>query len=327
MRCSSALVAAAVFASAALVRAQADVPPPLHASRYAMGTVFDVLAYHTPRDAGAAAIVRALDEVVRLDRIMSDYRPDSDLAALVRDGRHGYVRVDPDLYDVLRIAADVSARSDGRFDVTVAPVVKLWRRARDEGRPPAAASLAAARACVGHDLIELAPPDRVRLRSACADVDLGAIGKGYAVDRALAILRAAGVERALVNAGGSSIGALGAPEGRPEGWPVALAGAGRPQLLLKDRALSSSGGTAPEGAHGETVQPREGTPVRPAGPIVVVAPSAAVADALSTMLLVAGPEAGAALLPRFESVSAIWMSAGGAVESTYPGGRTPGPVP
>ncbi len=115
----------------------------------------------------------------------------------------------------------VSRRTGGVFDVTIAPLLKAWKRAKLEGRPPSAADIAAARRCVGYDKIETSSPDRIRFRADCVEIDLGGIGKGYAVDRAIALLKAAGINSALVNGGGSSIASIGAPPGA-HGWPVRL---------------------------------------------------------------------------------------------------------
>ena len=301
----------------------ADALLAVHQQRFSMGTMFDIVVYHGSRPEAEAAIARAMDEISRLDRVMSHYRADSDLSRLVRDGRHAFVSVPASLYEVIERASMFSERSGGRFDITVAPLVNLWTAAAADGRRPAAGEIAAARRCVGVGLIELRPPDRIRLRSDCVELDLGGIGKGYAVDRALSVLRTAGVRRALVNAGGSSIAAIGAPPGR-SGWPVALrsTASGSAMLVLRHASVSTSqqnglpagNGT---GQAGEIIDPLNGAPAAAAGSVSVVAPHAIDSDALSTTLLMLSREDGSRLLDGFPAVSAVWMSADGSVAATY----------
>ena len=284
--------------------------------RYAMGTMFDVVVHHHSVDEARRAIDSALSEVVRLDRVMSHYDRASELARVQRDGRVAAVRVDPALYDVVRTAQDVSYRSRGRFDVTVAPLVKLWKDADAEGRRPDADALARVRRCVGFEKIELVPPDRIRLRSECVSIDLGGIGKGYAVDHALDVLGRAHISHAIVNAGGSSIGALGAPPAR-DGWPVILGG-GR-VLLLNGTSMSTS--QQDEGAAGHVIDPISGAPVSTDLTATVVLRSATLADALSTTLLLLPVEEGRRLLASFDAAAAMWISADGGVRATFGASR------
>ena len=110
----------------------------VHAQRYAMGTMFDIVAYHASGPKAERAIEVALAEIVRLDHVLSHFDPESDLAKLVRTGRTGFVGVDPALYDVLSQSMEISRRSGGSFDVTVGPLVRLWQARADE-RPSAVA--------------------------------------------------------------------------------------------------------------------------------------------------------------------------------------------
>jgi thiamine biosynthesis lipoprotein len=293
----------------------------IHQQRYSMGTMFDVIVYHESRSDASSAAAAALDEVVRLDRVLSHYRDDSDLARLVRGGRGPFVEVDPALYEVLEQSLRFSQLSGGRFDVTIAPLLKVWRTAIANQRRPTATEVEAARRCVDYRQIELAPPNRVRLASDCIEIDLGGIGKGYAVDRAMAILKAAGIRRALVNAGGSSILALGAPPGR-SGWPVSLGGERGPEVLVTDRSVSTSqqGRLAlpfAPGSFGEIVDPAAGAPLDRDGTVSVAAASATESDALSTTLLLLSPGDGKRVLTQIAGVSAVWMSPTAAVQTTY----------
>jgi thiamine biosynthesis lipoprotein len=311
--------------SALLLTATLSAEPlaPIHQQRYAMGTMFDIVVYHPSRTEAEQAIEQALNEIVRLDRVMSHFKADSELARLVRDGRSQFVSVDPSLYEVIVQSLGYSRRSGGKFDVTIAPILKVWKRAYAEGRRPSPEEIGAARQCVGYDKIETAAPDRIRLRSDCLEIDLGGIGKGYAVDRAMKILRDAGIANALVNAGSSSIVSIGAPPGL-DGWPVALGTtlSGRDTMLLRNASISTSQQNAAylpfvSGTFGDIIDPQVAAPLEGRAIVSVVAPNGTEADALSTILLLLPVRDGAALLAQFEHVSALWISDGGDLQSAY----------
>lgn len=313
--------AAALILLLAAPSPRAASPAAIHLQRYSMGTMFDIVAYHEPADEGRRALTAALDEIDRLDRILSHYRADSNLSALQRDGARRAVRVDPDLFAVLRESVMFSQLSAGAFDVTVGALLDVWRDARADGRRPTETELRAARACVGYQQIEIEPPDRVRLASGCVSLDLGGIGKGYAVDRALAVLRAAGMRDVLVNAGGSTMAAIGHPPGQP-GWPVALGASSGRTLFLRDSSISTSQQNGLSAAwdmppDGDILDTGSGAPLGGRTSVSVVAPTATVSDALSTTLLLLPSGRGTELLTRFPDTSAVWTSEAGAITSTY----------
>jgi thiamine biosynthesis lipoprotein len=291
---------------------------PVHRQRYCMGTMFDIVVYHGSRAEAEPAIDRAMDEIARLDRVLSHYQPDSELSRLVRDAKGRFVEVDPGLFEVLQASTGVSRRSGGKFDVTIAPLVRVWREATEEGRRPTDAALAASARCVGYRKIELREPRLVRLAGDCVEIDLGGIGKGYAVDRAIAVLKAAGIRHALVNAGSSSIAALGAPPGR-SGWPVRLNAAvsGHRILLLRDGSIS----TSQQSPLGEIVDPDRRVPVDGRLSVSAIAPTAMLSDALDTTLLMLSIDDGVRLLERFPGVSALWISDGGELRSSHGASR------
>ena len=290
----------------------------VHGQRYAMGTMFDVVVYHHERGEAERAIDAALDEVVRLDRVMSHYDASSELARLHRTGRMDAVSVDPSLYDVIGRSLEISRRSGGRFDVTIGPLLRIWKIADSEGRRASAAEVAAARQCVGYEHVELRAPDKVRLNSSCLAIDLGGIGKGYAVDRAIDVLKHAGITNAIVNAGGSSIAAIGTPAGR-QGWPVLLAG-GRRVLMLSNTSISTSQ-QDPERPFGDIIDPLAGAPAANRLPVVVAAPEAALSDALSTTMAMLTVEEGTRLLAEYPGVSGLWLSSAGEVHASYRASR------
>jgi len=145
-----------------------------------MGTVFEIAAYDQSSEHASNAIERAFQEIVRLDDLMSNYKPDSTLSNLNRSAHFHAEKVPSDLYRVIDQAVQFSRLSDGKFDISIAPLVNLWKAAlRGEGTP-SRAQQEDVRSCVGYEKIELSPPDRISFRSSCLQLDLGAIGKGYA---------------------------------------------------------------------------------------------------------------------------------------------------
>jgi len=280
-----------------------------------MGTMFDVVVYHESRGEAERAIAGALAEIGRIDRVLSHFDPQSELSALVGRARRGATAVSPDLYDVIARSLEFSRLSAGKFDVTVAPLVQAHRRARDEGRPLSEAETRAAQACVGYEKIELAGHGRIAFHSSCLDIDLGGIGKGYAVDRALRVVRAAGIDHAVVNAGGSSIGAAGKPPGG-DGWPVQLGDAERPGRIvsLRDGSVSTSQPSA--GGIGDIVDPQSAR-LAHGLTVSVFAPSATASDALATTLLMLPVPDSRRLLARFEEVSALWLTPSGTVAASF----------
>jgi thiamine biosynthesis lipoprotein len=291
----------------------------VHAQRYAMGTMFDIVAYHGSRSQAERGIEVALAEIVRLDHVLSHFDPASDLAKLVRTGHAGLVDVDPALYDVLNESMEISRRSGGSFDVTVGPLVRVWQAAQERGQSPSAEAIAKAKRCVGYQKVHLVPPDRVRLGSPCVSIDFGGIGKGYAVERAVQILRGAGIAHAVVNAGQSSITAIGRPPDRA-GWLVDLGvdGTGLGQIELRNSSIATSRqGRVPlrdgEPGFGDIIDPARGRPIESTVTVVVRAASATHADALSTTLLVLPIAEGKRVLEGFPNAAAMWLSSTGEV--------------
>lgn len=300
--------------------------PFVHKKRYAMGTVFEIVAYSDSAVRASSAIDQALDEVVRLDNVMSNFKPGSDLSRMNREAHFHAVRIPADLYKVIETSLVYSRLSEGEFDVSVGPVVDLWKAALAGGVTPTAALQRQARSCVGYEKIELIAPDQIEFHSDCMRVDLGAIGKGYAVDRAMAILRSNGIERAYIDAGGSTIYGMGAPPDR-DGWLVQLRDPSNrldPQVQLINNSVSTSEQTAEStltgDAPGHIVVPGNGKPLRTRYAISVTAKSATDSDALSTTLLLLGPEKGVELVSRLKGVTAIWVSADG--QRTIAGSET-----
>jgi FAD:protein FMN transferase len=282
-----------------------------------MACLYAIEAYGRDADGLPRAIEDALDEVDRIDRLMSHYKTDSAVSRLNREAAHRPVAVDAELFDLIATAVKYNRESGGAFDITVGPLMKAWGFFRDEGRVPSAEALAAARRLVGGGHLTLNPVTRsIRFDGPGVEIDLGGIAKGYAVDRAVALLRTRQVASALISAGGSSIYALGAPPGRPA-WDVALEdpmdrGQAAFTLQLKDRALSVAGASEKsfESAgvtYSHIMDPRSAWPVQGVLRVAVLASTGTAGDALDNAFFVLGPEGSGEYLRRLTGTEAFFF--------------------
>jgi thiamine biosynthesis lipoprotein len=214
------------------------------ASRVSMACVYAIEAYGPDAEALPLIADEALDEVDRIDRLMSHYKAGSPLSRVNREAGHRPVALDAELFDFIADAMRYNRDSDGAFDVTVGPLMKAWGFFSGEGRVPSEDELAAARRLVGATHVTLNASARtISFDEPGVELDLGGIAKGYAVDRAVRVLRQRQIAAALVSAGGSTLYGLGAPPGRT-GWDVTLQDPvdGRKTALtfqLKDRRFLS----------------------------------------------------------------------------------------
>ncbi|HZQ95569.1 MAG TPA: FAD:protein FMN transferase [Candidatus Sulfotelmatobacter sp.] len=329
MRCAKrvAIAMIPVFFSLWGSGQKSDTPLLVHGKKYVMGTVFEIVAYDKSSEHASMAIEKAFQEIVRVDDLLSNYKAESALSKLNRSAHFHAQEVPPDVYRVIETSVEFSRLSKGKFDVSVAPLVNLWKAALSGEAAPSAAQEEKARGCVGYEKIELTPPDRITFHSDCMQLDLGAIGKGYAVDRAAATLQSCGIHDALINAGGSTMVAMGSPPGQTA-WLVHLrdpSGKVDPQVMLKDESVSTSEQTPAslldDHAGGHIIDPDSGRPLKTQFAVSVIANTGTLSDALSTTLLLLGPEEGKGLLNRIPGVSAIWVSPQAQTETVTRGPR------
>jgi thiamine biosynthesis lipoprotein len=297
-----------------------------------MATSFRLVCYAKSREQAVAAALAAFARVDEIEQELSDWRETSEVAELRRacaTAPAGPLPVGADLVKVLDVAQRISAASEGAFDVTVGPLVELWRRARRREELPGEAEIAAARAHVGYRQVELDSAQRtVTFKTAGIRLDFGAIAKGFAADEMVKVAAAHGVSIALAAAGGDI--AAGDPPPGAEGWRIALAELGgesndssekipdesfdetaaapapRPAslLVLSHAAVSTSGDEwrsfeVAGVRYSHIVDPRTGMGLTRRVLTTVVAPDGATADALATATNVVGPDRGLALVARF----------------------------
>jgi thiamine biosynthesis lipoprotein len=305
----SLLLAAGLQAASSLTHHQA--------SRVSMACTYTIEAYAPDAAALPALLEAALDEVDRIDRLMSHYKASSELSRVNREAASGPVTVDRELFDFLALCLRESRDSGGAFDITVGPLMKAWGFFRGEGRLPDPRTLDEARARVGYRHVLLDETARtVRFARPGMELDLGGIAKGYAVDRVVSLLRARGVTSALVSAGGSTLYALGAPPGA-SGWDVELQDPldGRKvalRLSLRDLALSMSGSSEKFFEKGgkrytHVMDPRTGRPVEGVLAVAVITDSGTRGDALDNAFYVAGIDATRRRLAALRATRAIFF--------------------
>jgi len=288
------------------------------ASRMSMACLYAIDAYaktdqHTLRN----ILESALNEVDRIDRLMSHYKPESPLLRINREAARHPVVVDPELFEFIKRSLKYSGETDGAFDITVGPLMKAWGFFRGEGYMATEADLATARERVGfrHVVVDESK-HTIGFDVTGVELDLGGIAKGYAVDRVVAILRAHGVDAALVSAGGSTIYALGAPPGQT-GWTVSIqdpidASKAAREVTLINRALSVAGSSeksfeANGTRYSHIMDPRTGRPVQGVLSVAVLTDDGTDGDALDDALFVLGPTKSAEYLNRYPSVEAFFF--------------------
>lgn len=270
-------------------------------ARNAMATRFEIVLFGENPTSLRAAGEEALDEIERLEAQLSLYRPSSEIANINARAASEPVRVEPSLFRLLKHAKQLSEQTEGAFDITVAPLMRLWGLMGSKvGRsvPPTRTELAAGRACVGMRLVKLDPKNfTIRFARRGVMLDLGAIGKGYAIDQASEIIRESGVARALIHGGTSTVSAIGGP------WKVAIDSDKQDPIAvveLTDTALSISAVWGKsfqiaDRTYGHVIDPRTGKPVSRALLAAVILPSATETDALSTALLTVGVQGHSAI--------------------------------
>ena len=272
-----------------------------------MGLPFRISMYAPDEATAKAAADAAYDRIAVLNSIFSDYDSDSELSRLSQTSGQGKaVPVSTPLWEVLVNAQEFSKMSDGAFDITVGPLVNLWRRARHKQELPSPELIAEMKARVGYQNLRLDPEHHTaELLIPDMRLDLGAIAKNYAVEDAIRVLKEHGITRALVG-GSGDMTASDAPPGEP-GWRIEIApldapGAPPPQIIyLKNYGIATSGDIFQRVEIGgkrysHIVDPRTGYGLTDHSLVTVVAPSCMMANGLTTSINVLGPERGMKLV-------------------------------
>jgi thiamine biosynthesis lipoprotein len=286
-------------------------------SRVSMACLYSIVAYGEDEQKLKQVVTAAFDEVDRIDRLMSHYKPDSPLSQLNREAAKYPVKTTPELFNFIAECLRYSRASKGAFDITVGPLMKVWGFFRGTGRMPSAAELQAVRQKIGWQQVRL-NADAQTIHFACEglELDLGGIAKGYAVDQVVALLKQHGIRRALISAGGSTMYGLGTPPDSAT-WEVQLqdpldARKIAMTLHLKDQSLSVSGSAEKffelnGKRYSHIMNPRTGRPVMNVLSVAVIAPTATMGDALDNAFYVQGVHGTKALLRQYANTQVIFF--------------------
>ena len=302
----------------------------VHISRRAMACEFEI-CLPAPQYSGDTEIaLEALDLVEQLEEQMSVFRESSEISRINRTAALRPVEVEPRLFEVLESAMQWYRETEGAYDITAGPLWEVWGFARRAGSVPAADQLAEARSRVGGHLVELDAENKtIHFLRPGMQLNLGSVGKGYAVDRCAERLRVGGICDFLLHGGNSSVRARGSrsPSGgssseacdanlrRIAGWTVGIRDPLHPEhrlaeIRLCDRALGTSGAQFQSFRHrgrryGHILDPRTGWPAEGVLSATVLAPTAIQADALSTAFYVMGPQAAMAWCGTHPEIAAV----------------------
>jgi thiamine biosynthesis lipoprotein len=313
MRAVTFLAAVAIIAGAVVLPALAQAGGESKSYRYIMGTSIEVEAFGGTADARAAAIDEAFSAFVEVDRLMSNYRDDSELALVNRDAARQPVRVSDPMMSVLQAAQQVSAQSRGGFDVTIGPLVQLWGFHDKKPHQPTAEEFAAVRPLVDYrNLIIDGPGHAVRFARPGVEIDLSGIAKGFAVEVAANVLRRHGLD-GFIDAGGNQY-LLGKPPGKPA-WIVGVKDPDRPDRLLgtietPETSVSTSADYANfvlmnGRRYGHILDPHTLQPSAAALSVTILSRDATMADAMSKAAFILGPTAGLALIDSIPAMSGL----------------------
>ncbi len=286
-----------------------------HESRHLMWTKFEIVAYGPQPARLAEAANAAFEEIDRLDAQMSNYSETSELTYINRNAARAEVIVEKELFDLLALSWDYSRATVGAFDITVGPLMRAWGFFSGQGRVPGPAELQSVMARIGYHHVSLnRRAHGIHFDREGMELDLGGIAKGYAVDKAAAILRESGVTSALITSGTSSVGAVGAPPNQ-RAWRVEVSDPLNREhhvttIYIKDQSISTSG------CHEKSFEisgkrychimdPRTGHPIEGILGTTIIAPRGVEAEALSKAVMVLGVEWARGYLKNRPDVRAI----------------------
>lgn len=249
----------------------------------AMGSTYSIAVYGTDRVQMQNAVQAAFDEVRRLDDLLSNYKPQSEWSEVNRDAAQRPVAVSPELFQLISDCLAYSRASEGAFDISVGPLMRVWGFYKGTGRLPHRAEVAAALQKVGYQHIHLDEAKQtVKFDRPGVEIDPGGIGKGYAVDRMVEVLKQQGVKSGLVAGSGSSVYGIGAPPSEPQGWKLQVRDPHDPRktvqdVFLKNMSMSTSGSyekffRAEGKLYSHLMDPRTGYPAQGVASVSVVAP-------------------------------------------------------
>lgn len=281
----------------------------LEQSAEAMGSTYSIAVYGDDQAKLESAVEEAFEEARRLDGLLSNYKADSEWSLVNKNAAAGPIMVSPELFNLLNACSNYSRASEGAFDITVGPLMRVWGFYKGTGHLPQGAEVETARTHIGYQFMEFNPAEHtVRFKKAGLEMDPGGIGKGYAVDKMVAVLRRKGIASGLVSASGSSIYAMGTPPGQ-DGWHIDIKDPRDParkpvtEVVLKEESMSTSGSyekffEADGRVYSHIMDPRTGYPAQGMLSVSVIAPRTIDSEAWAKPMFINGRSWSAAHKPQ-----------------------------
>jgi thiamine biosynthesis lipoprotein len=278
----------------------------------AMGTIIEIILTGDDEEGANKAALQAFQEIKRIQTLMSPWMDSSDVTRINRSAGKEWVKVSPETMEVIKKAKEISELSEGGFDITVAPLVDLWRKAREKKTPPSMEDVKGKLDLVNFEKLRIDPKGKIFLEKEGMAIDLGGIAKGYAVDRAFNILRSLGYKNLIVNAGGD-LRVGGTRNNQP--WSIGIQNPREPEgiltkIPLSDVAVATSGDYRKffiyQGKRYHHIcNPKTGFPADGCQSVTIITKDCMAADGLATAIFVLGPEKGYALCQKLDGVHCL----------------------
>jgi thiamine biosynthesis lipoprotein len=299
---------------------KADYKTASSPTRMVMGTFVNITAVAADEETINKSFTAAFDKLTAVDEMMSDYKPESELSKVNRDAFKNPVKISDELFEVIKTALEYSKKTEGAFDITIGPVVELWRRTEKEGKKPTEKELAWAKARTGYEKLILDEQNRtIRFAVDGMILDLGAIAKGYAIDLAVEAMKETGVAGGLIDVGGD-IRCFGVSPKFNNVWRIGMEDPTGTEDLLKimnltDTAIATSGDyrrfvMIDDKRFSHIINPQTTKSAAELTSVTVIATTAMQADALATSVSVMGQQEGLELIESLDGVEAILIPAG-----------------
>jgi thiamine biosynthesis lipoprotein len=274
-----------------------------------MGTVIEITLLTEDEETAQKAVLQAFQEIKRIEQLMSPWIVTSDVSRLSRSAGKEWIKVSPETFEVIQTSQKISGLSEGAFDITIGPLIQLWRKARERGVPPPSEEVKKVLVLVNFRNLLIRPDGKVFLKKEGMAIDLGGIAKGYAVDRALEILRSLGYKNLIINAGGDL--RTGGLKNR-EPWSIGIQNPRSAEKVIatisvSDSAIATSGDYQKFFFHQgkryhHILNPKTGFPAEECQSVTILCKDGMTADGLATAVFVLGHKKGYALCQRLEGV-------------------------
>jgi thiamine biosynthesis lipoprotein len=285
-----------------------------------MGTVVEITLIGDDEERAKKAALQAFQEIKRIEHLMSPWIESSDVSHINRAAGKRWENVSPDTIKVIKKAEEVSQISEGAFDITVGPLVQLWRKARERGTPPEMADVEKNLNFVNFRNLVVNPAGKILLKKKGMEIDLGGIAKGYAVDKAFDLLISLGYKNLIVNAGGD-LRVGGTKLDQP--WSIGIQHPRESEKIIarisiSDAAIATSGDYEKFFIHQgkryhHILDPKDGFPAEGCQSVSMIYKEGMMADALATAVFVLGPEKGYSLCQRLEDVNCLIIDKAGKI--------------